>query len=335
MNPPCSNNYHNMTMTFMTSYDSEPVKEQLVQAFFACAGDYPGKQRTLQSISQIWRSVLFKYGTAVFDSMERGDCRSLAQMYSNYYHNGISDGACGGAKLKNPIVQARYFLRNNRRIDLFANQMSINNARQARNEIVGRIFSEFSIPPSILLGRPWGWRYGGEFMHSELIDHLYFADAISRVIRTFKIRSATYIGDGSGILSGLVNANNQLSEVCFIDLAQYLLRQFLVNQGILGNARYLYAETFTPTQLGQVDLIINQDSFPEIPEAQLRNYFQIAGEGRLKFLLSYNQEPIDTCHSRFRPLLLERGMESVYRYESPLRPGWFIELFKSHAITLH
>lgn len=128
-------------------------------------------------------------------------------------------------------------------------------------------------------------------------------------------------------MSSFVNSNcTQLNRRVYIDLAQYLLRQYLVNDSDSSDS-FLYAESFDPQSFKGVDMLINQDSFPEIPEKSLMNYFSIISDSKVKYIISYNQETDVSGHSDFRSLIMEYGMLSAFRFCSVLRPGYVIELF--------
>jgi hypothetical protein len=309
------------------------INQESIDGFFNNAGKYPGKKVTKEVLSPIWNEVFSKYGMNIFDLLEAQDSVALVKAYSNYYVNGISDGACAGRRLKSFFYRLKYTIRNKNRLKLAyscflsdSGGCDISNT-PSMNEIIETVYGKFSISSKINIGRPYGWVYDGIFLHSELIDHIYFANFILSILNTFNCRSIGYLGDGSGILSSVVNSNaRNLNKRVYIDLAQYLIRQYIVND-VSKADQFIYAETFDRSQIDNIDLLVNQDSFPEIPGEILDEYFQLIDEGKIKYVLSYNHENYKDGHSDYRSLLIKHGMSSVFRTCSTLRKNYVIELF--------
>ena len=317
----------------MKRHEVMDLNKDTIDDFFKNAGKYPGKEATKEGLSPIWNKVFSKYGMDIFDLLEAQDSVALVKAYSNYYANGISDGACAGRKLESFFHRLKYTIRNKRRLKLAyscflsdSNGCDISNTLN-EHEIIRLIYSKFSISSKINIGRPYGWNYDSIFFHAELTDHIYFANFILSVSNAFNCRSVGYLGDGSGILSSVVNSNaHNLNKRVYIDLAQYLLRQYIVND-VSKTDQFIYAESFDRSQIDNIDLLVNQDSFPEIPEETLDEYFQLIDEGKIKYVLSYNHENYNDGHSDYRSLLIKHGMSSVFRTCSTLRKNYVIELF--------
>ena len=81
-------------------------------------------------------------------------------------------------------------------------------------------------------------------------------------------------------------------------------------------------------------MLINQDSFPEIPEQGLRNYFSLIRNGKIKYVYSYNHENYSRGHCDFRSILIENGMKSAFRTCSDLRKNYFIEIFYNPEFSM-
>jgi hypothetical protein len=316
------------------------IVPETIQSFFFYAGSYPGKRMTDSQLSLIWKKVFSKYGDSIFTLFQDQKVDQLATAYAYYYKNGISDGACAGKKLDSWIHRLKYTVRDERRIkqlishsDFMLNGQK-STATLSNKEFVERLFDKYAISEKILLGQPYGWVYGNIFLHCELIDHVYFGQFVINAIKLTKTTSVAYLGDGSGLLSSFINSNCiQIDRKIYIDLAQYLLRQYIVN-GLGQDDKILYAESFDSKSFEGVDMLINQDSFPEIPEKSLRNYFSLIRKGKIKYIFSYNHENYTYGHSDFRSILIENGMMSAFRICSALRKNYIIELFYNPEFKL-
>ncbi|GAB6098075.1 hypothetical protein JCM14469_43300 [Desulfatiferula olefinivorans] len=317
----------------MTRHPLVEIEPDTIQSFFLNAGQYPGKVLTDSQLSPIWKNVFNKFGDDIFTLFQDQKYDQLATAYANYYTNGISDGACAGKKLDSWVHRLKYTIRNELRIRKLINYSKFLldwqklSDTQLTKSFVDFLFDNYSIPEKILIGQPFGWQYGKNFLHAELIDHVYFGQFILSAINFTGTKSIAYLGDGSGLLSSFINSNcNEIKRKVYIDLAQYLFRQYIVND-VGENDKFLYAESFDAESFQGIDMLINQDSFPEIPESSLRNYFSLIHQGKIKYIFSYNQESCTHGHSDFRSILIENGMLSAFRTFSSLRKNYFIELF--------
>ena len=149
------------------------------------------------------------------------------------------------------------------------------------------------------------------------------------VITLIDAKHILALGDGTGVNCALINANSSENiHLTHVDLGQYLLMQYIVNYQWRSNATYLYAENFSNTRLENVDLLINMDSFPEMTVNEVEKYISFVKNNNVKYLLSYNHKIFDNRHSNFREYIFKADMKLLISYESLVRPGWFVELFK-------
>ena len=90
---------------------------------------------------------------------------------------------------------------------------------------------------------------------------------------------------------------------------------------------------FTPDQIKNKNfnnfVLINQDSFPEIPVNDLKVYFSYLKNGAIKTVYSYNQKPKDNSHSDFVKLLCDYNARCTFSYASIMRKKYFIEKYNS------
>ena len=123
--------------------------------------------------------------------------------------------------------------------------------------------------------------------------------------------------------------NNQKKDANykFIDIVHFLLKQFLTNFNETKTSFYL-AENFSYENFPSSQVLVNQDSFPEINNQGLKNYFNLIKNSKIDYVASYNQELYVHSHTNFRKMLFESGMKSLIRFESTMRKDYFIEIFK-------
>ena len=144
--------------------------------------------------------------------------------------------------------------------------------------------------------------------------------------KNYNDRNLFFIGDGSGFLSNLILNSIEVKKCIFLDLPQFLIRQRIVNNDFRKKSKFL-----TPCQIKDENLnnflIINQDSFPEIPINDLKVYFSYLKNHRVKIIYSYNQKPKDKFHSDFVQLLNSFDAKCISSYESIIRKNYYIEKY--------
>ena len=137
-----------------------------------------------------------------------------------------------------------------------------------------------------------------------------------------KNKPILFIGDGSGFLSNLILNTIQVERAVFIDLPQFLIRQFIVNQEFKNSCRF-----FIPNQVHEIPsdnyVVINQDSFPEIPITDLHKYTSDGLVTKGAQLFSYNQKPIDNLHTDWYKLLVDSGWSRSGYFKSKLRREFY------------
>ena len=66
-------------------------------------------QNFSQSLSPIWRKVLFNY--KLQNDVTKLEINELIDKYSSYFQNGLSDGACAGLRMQNLLYYIKYLFR--------------------------------------------------------------------------------------------------------------------------------------------------------------------------------------------------------------------------------
>lgn len=274
-------------------------------------------------ISQVWEKVFLKFGkTKLNESQDRIDLSELKKSYEEFFVNGLSDGACVGADLTRPRSAIKYALRGNSRFKLLKKHYNFLGKKLNLDSI--------KLSTELLSGKPWLQKISGKWINPEILDHLYFYE-ICKDLPVSK-KNILFIGEGSGILSNIYMNNTDVQNTVFIDLPHFLIRQHISNYN-LNNISKSY---ITPDQLGnlvpdnQRRVLINQDSFPEIPEEYLNRYFDLIDTGYITDVFSYNKKDFSDGHTNYREMLTRRNIKCNISFESVMRKGYFIEWYSKN-----
>lgn len=273
-----------------------------------------------ESISQIWNSVIKK--NTIQNNVTKLNTTELINIYSSYFQNGLSDGACAGARMKSIFIRFKYLMREPKRLKIvkkllehqFSNDFMLNNLPLSSNVFSGEI---------------WMSKYKDIDIPLEICDHLYFFLKFYNELKTLIAEGNTlvFIGDGSGFLSNLILNSFQVKNAIFIDLPQFLIRQYIVNFEFKHKCKY-----HIPSQVEEINkdkyILINQDSFPEIPLNDIKKYISkdllLPGSK----LFSYNQKPKDNSHIRWDEILKMNSFNLSFEEESKTRSNYFLEIYE-------
>ena len=304
-----------------------------VESFFEHTEPYQGPESTYKIIGKVWENVFNKFPTNIFELIYKKEIHKISKAYEDYHVNGISDGACAGKGLEKISKKIQYSRRNFSRLKSLAKHLELQHNNQNFFEkdnfiLLNKIISKFHISDKLYEGQAWTWEIDNKKIHAEIFDHIYFADILLKLSDIYKWEDFTFLGDGSGILSSLL-MNNQKKDANykFIDIVHFLLKQFLTNFNETKTSFYL-AENFSYENFPSSQVLVNQDSFPEINNQGLKNYFNLIKNSKIDYVASYNQELYVHSHTNFRKMLFESGMKSLIRFESTMRKDYFIEIFK-------
>jgi hypothetical protein len=317
-------------------YPKKEIDPNIFSKFFNKHGKYPGKEKTHLEIGPVWEQC-FKNWTLstvdVFSAMEKEDLNHLKEIYEDYYLYGVSEGASSGKALSdNGGNGYQYKLnkaqRNIERTKKLSNHLGLNLTDVSK--IYKKLNETIVIPESPNYGQTWGWWYNDIFIHFELTDYIYFFDTIKQIFDQLDITKTCFLGDGSGLLSTLVYNNYNINSSNHIDLSHFLLKQYLNNHNN-DNINYYYAEDFKENTKYEADILINQDSFPEMSDKSVHKYVKNAKFNNVSYILSYNKEVTfegGNPHSDFKSIFSSYGYNSIYRTNTIMREGYIIELFK-------
>ncbi len=318
-------------------YPKKEIDINLFKTFFEKNGKHPGKIKTNNEVAPVWKQCFKNWTNSsvdVFSAMENEDLSKLKEIYENYYIYGVSEGASSGkalSELENGGNGHQYKLnkaqRNTNRAKTLSKYLNLNLSDVS--EIYKHLNKKIVIPESPNLGQTWGWWYDDIFIHFELADYIYFLDIASKIFKDNNITKTCFLGDGSGLLSSLIYNNCNIDSSTHIDLSHFLLKQYINNPN--KNINYYYAEDFNSNTKHNSDVLINQDSFPEMSDESVNKYINNAVINKIPYILSYNKEVTfegGNPHSDFRSIILNKGYTSEYRTNTIMREGYIIELFK-------
>jgi hypothetical protein len=321
-------------------YPFKKINPEIFSDFFAKFGKYPGKAKTNDEIAPVWQQCFRNWTNStinVFDIIDGGDFEQLAQVYENYYVQGVSEGASSGKALSdNGGNSFQYKLnksnRNIERAKTLGNYLNLD--FKTEKDVYKILNDRFTIPSSPNVGQTWGWWHDDLFIHFELADYVYFLDFIVKIFKEYNITKTCFLGDGSGLLSSLVYNNLSVDYSQHIDLGHFLIKQYL-NQPNSSYINYFYAENFNPETKSEAQILINQDSFPEMSDEAVLKYLKYANYNKIPYILSYNKEVTfegGNPHSDFRKIITNNNYTSIFRVDPTLmREGYKIELFKLNS----
>jgi len=309
-------------------YKKIEIDKEVFKSFFNECGNI-FKQKTITEVSPVWEKNYNEWvGSDVLKHMENGDINSLKQMYEEYYVNGLSEGASSGAHLTNDEYRINKSKRNIERVRPLSSHFDIQESEPF--EVYKTLFNKFNICEMINVGQTWGWEYDDIFVHFELADYLYFLDIIINILKEYDLDRTMFIGDGSGVLSSLLYKNFKIKSSHHIDLSHLLLRQYINNYYSDTDVKHHYAENYDVNFKHDTQILINQDSFPEMKKDSVERYIDNVKLNNVPFILSYNIEngqSFNQHHSDYRSVILNRGYNSIWRMDSTLRPPYVFELF--------
>ena len=313
-------------------YKKQTIPKHIFSDFLKECGDY-NRKKLKQEASPIWTKIYDDTsGYDVFDYIENKDINKLKDVYENYYVNGLSDGATSGIALEDKEKRDSKSKRNLLRSRPLAIHFKMIGMKEDLDTTTfyDKVYQKYNIPSSINIGQTWGWEIGDNFVHFEIQDYLYFLDIITKILDSYNLNKTFFIGDGSGIMSSLLYQNFDIESSTHIDISHLLLRQFINNVDSKTKIKHIYAENFDENFKHDTQILINQDSFPEMPLDSMEKYMKNMDNNNVPFVLSYNIEngiTFNSHHIDYRSVIKDCGYESIWRFDSAVRPPYVFELF--------
>jgi len=294
------------------------IKENVISDLFDEMSNWNNSE---DSISPVWEKVFKRYGKNNILEMSKNE---LKNSYENFFNNGLSEGADVGVGLKEFRSLMKYYFRGKKRLVIINNIINyINFSSEAEGEKIRKLLSLSGDS-----GRPWMQKINKDSYNPEIFDHILFLLFFYKKIPPES--KLIIIGDGCGHLSNMLIKSCNVNEVIFVDLPHFLARQFIVNHGSKIKMSFLTPTMFSTSLLSGEYIMINQDSFPEIPEKYLEKYFSIASKGLISKILSYNKRDGSHGHSNFSKLINKNGLTSKILSPSIFRNEYYFEVFEKN-----
>jgi putative sugar O-methyltransferase len=182
----------------------------------------------------------------------------------------------------------------------------------SEEELIERIESYFGFRiEHPRFGDPHGIMFGGRFLTRETCSHLYTADRVRRAINRERISQPLRIVEIGGGYGGMCYwlcklLGEQLESYVIVDLPEVGLVQAFFLGSLLPEALTLRGESrssarpsielvahFELEKIGfRPNVVMNQDSMPEMPESEVVRYLEWASSNLDGVLISLNQETL-------------------------------------------
>ena len=266
--------------------------------------------------SEVWKRVFRKFN-ALDKSKDLYNKEIVRSLYENYFINGLSEGACVGADMSRFKTKLKYKYRGYKRYKKLVNFCKYLNINDFNKYL--------KLNESYNIGSPWLEMCESNWINPEVLDHLYFFLTIKESLSKFE--NICFIGDGSGILSNIILSELTFKKVVFIDMPHFLARQFIVNYNSKKITTYFNPDNIDTELYQEKFVIINQDSFPEIPVQYLQKYFSFIKQNNKSEIYSYNKKDLSDGHCDFQNVLKDNGFYYNYSFESSIRSNYYIQRY--------
>jgi putative sugar O-methyltransferase len=196
------------------------------------------------------------------------------------------------------------------------------------------------------IGSPYGICINDRLITFENLEHLYAAERTWEYINLFyennnKKINIVEIGGGYGGLArniilkktDLINSYTLVDLPLMIAYQKYFLKNFFNESKILDKIKFVTHDTFSKEN-NQFDIMINQNSFPEMTADIVRDYLEIFSQNNNgSLLISFNHEAISKYKGKFQVALPEiindlKIFKKIIRNLSWVREGYAENVYK-------
>ena len=311
----------------------------------------------------VWKIFSNKYHSQLAAYLEHGDTENVGLILSKMFRDPVTSGLALGeetylATMKNPYSSSLDWHDKALSLGQAAGIVSVQNPEQGKYgtilnndsvDILRRTVEQLELPPlPPQIGAMFGVRFGNGVVPVNYLQHLYTAHRASTILPE-KTCTCLEIGGGVGFLAYIM-ASIGFKQYYIVDLPLVnTLQAYLLLKSDLAERVRLFGEDKINTEFSIhilpsshvnelpakfFDLIINQDSFPEMNKETMIGYLksiQIKGRG---YFLSINHEAqtsygmnsmqgcvYDICRK-------EPGLRMIYRNPYWMRKGYVEELYK-------
>ncbi len=325
-----------------------------------------------KNTSQIWSESLSKYCGELIAVIDSGNARELARILSRMFREDFVYGLASGSLIDNalsPFGAKIWSLKYQDNVVALAEYMGVirtespqqgvkgHALRNGLSSIVTKIETAIGIPMGFPdIGAPYGVRAGNSLITMEHPEHLYVALRINHAVLNYlqekegQSLNLVEIGAGFGglaywlkMLNGVKIKTYTIIDLPLINVLQgyFLAKAFgystvkLYGENSNNNTRISIVPTFAfQTEIKMdVDVLINENSMPEMSEEIVENYIYHMKKHVSGIFFSYNHEAYSVVYGRpqvFVPEIVERvgGFKRLSRNASWVRSGYVEEVYR-------
>ncbi|HEV7311020.1 putative sugar O-methyltransferase [Sphingopyxis sp.] len=274
----------------------------------------------------IWGTLLGEDYKQLRTLIERGDTRSLARHQAKIFRTSAVNGFAYGntfdpwphrwhylpVQIELSVVQLAEAIGVLRAECHEQGHVAFWRSILSEEELIERIENYFGFRVEHpRFGDPRGIMFGGRFLTRETCSHLYTADRVRRAIRREKISEPLRFVEIGGGYGGMCYwlckvLGDQLENYVIVDLPEVgLVQAFflasvfpdkLILRGEAGQSSMPSIKLVAHFELDEIgfrpNVLMNQDSMPEMPEAEVVRYLGWATENLDGVFISFNQETL-------------------------------------------
>ncbi len=310
-----------------------------------------------------WKIFSNKYHSQLAAYLEQGDTENVGLILSKMFRDPVTSGLALGegtylASMKDPYLFSLDWHDKALSLGQAAGIVPVQNPEQGEYgtilnfdsiDILRRTVERLELPPlPPQIGAMFGVRFGNGVVPNNYLLHLYTAHRASTILPE-KTCTCLEIGGGVGLLAYIM-ASIGFKQYYIVDLPLVnTLQAYLLLKSDLAERVRLFGEEninsefsiniFPSSHINKLpakffDLIINQDSFPEMNKETMNGYLKSIQKKGRGYFLSINQESqvsygvnsmqgwvSDVCRK-------EPNLRMIYRSPYWIRKGYVEELYK-------
>jgi hypothetical protein len=303
-----------------------------------------------------WNDIAQKHHGALLEPLNKGDAPALARVLANMFQEkflwGMAsslDGLYPGHSpfIRMQIVERIFSLAES--LALVRTEMPCHAEGYGSPEELPQLVSKLEQTIGISLNFPevggaYGLLIGNSVITLEAPEHIHVALRIKEaVLQHLEPKELKVVEIGAGFGGTCYWLNRLMPDIAsytIIDLPQVNVLQGYFLAKVYGPEKVrLFGEkqqsttkfTILPTQakvqVGDFDLLINEDSMPEIPESVVKDYLSWAKSGLTGIFFSYNQEAHEIQTLVAKAVAETGGYARLSRHLSWLRRGYVEEVY--------
>jgi hypothetical protein len=299
----------------------------------------------------LWATILRTHAGGLLDALESGSPHELAELLARMFREPFMWGSSWGDLwriLRAPVPRRFWSLKVLDDLVSLAEAAGVVRAENPKHGPVGAALADLdalvgSIEDAGIgalgapnIGAPYGWLIGQRLITPELPEHAYAAwrgaAALDRCV--YGAARIMEIGGGfGGTALRLLGLRPAIAAYTIVDLPLVgVLQGYYLSKALGPGAVSLYGEPpatvrIVPPEaleeIGPVDLLLNQNSLPEMPPETVRQYLDWARANVQGLIYSYNQE----AQTLVPELAAAVGLHRLSREQSWLRRGYVEETY--------